>query len=242
MLLEAEHRACAKHMYANWSKKLKGWEFQLQFWKAVWSTFEEEFAKNMKKMGEISPNATSDLMAYPPNTCCCAYFSTRSKAWVVDNNFPKSFNAWINDARYRPIRSMMEMIRIKTINRLGSMVPTCEKWINDYIPSCNEMFQYYKTLAVGLIVLFNGDIGYEISEGEDNRIVCLNANSCTCRGCDLSGIPCEHAISLQEKSELKTDNSVSNSSGNGIPDGLETKFLVFKTLASNCVRLNSVSN
>ena len=47
---------------------------------------------------------------------------------------------------------------------------------------------------------------------------------------------------LQEKSKLKTDNSVSNSSGNGIPDGLEMEFLVFKTLVSNFVRLNFVSN
>ena len=45
---------------------------------------------------------------------------------------------------------------------------------------------------------------------------------------------------LQEKSELDTDNSVSNPSGKGIPDGLETEFSVFKT--SNCVRLNSISN
>ena len=194
VLPQAEHRACAKHMYANWSKKLNGGELQLKFWKDVWSTFEEEFTNNMKKMGEISPDVESDLMAYPPNTWCRVYFSTISKSWAIDNKFTKSFNAWINDAIYRPIRSMMEMIRIKTINRLGIMAPTCEKWINDYIPSCNEMFQYYKTLAVGLTVLFNGDIGYEINRGEDNHIVCLNANSCTCRGWDLSGIPCQHAI------------------------------------------------
>ena len=49
-------------------------------------------------------------------------------------------------------------------------------------------------------------------------------------------------ISLQEKSKLETDNSVSNPSGNGIPDGLEMDFSVFKTLVSNCVRVNSVSN
>ena len=48
--------------------------------------------------------------------------------------------------------------------------------------------------------------------------------------------------SLQKKSKLETDNSVSNPSGNGIPDGLETEFSVFKTLVSNCVRLNSISN
>ena len=47
---------------------------------------------------------------------------------------------------------------------------------------------------------------------------------------------------LQKKSKLETDNSVSNPSGKGIPDGLETEFSVFKTLVSNCVRLNSVSN
>ena len=50
------------------------------------------------------------------------------------------------------------------------------------------------------------------------------------------------SVSLQKKSKLETDNSVSNPSGNGIPDGLETEFSVFKTLVSNCVRLNSVSN
>ena len=51
-----------------------------------------------------------------------------------------------------------------------------------------------------------------------------------------------YIYSLQKKSKLETDNSVSNPSGNGIPDGLETEFSVFKTLVSNCVRLNSVSN
>ena len=55
-----------------------------------------------------------------------------------------------------------------------------------------------------------------------------------------SGSICKEA--LQEKSKLETDNSVSNPSGNGIPEGLETEFSVFKTLVSNCVRLNSVSD
>ena len=47
---------------------------------------------------------------------------------------------------------------------------------------------------------------------------------------------------VQEKSKLEMDNSVSNPSGNGFPDGLKTEFLVFKMLVSNYVHLNSVSN
>ena len=60
----------------------------------------------MKKMWEISSDATSDLMAYLPHTWCHAYFSDRRKSWAIDNNFTKSFNAWVNDARYRPIISI----------------------------------------------------------------------------------------------------------------------------------------
>ena len=64
----------------------------------------------------------------------------------------------------------------------------------------------------------------------------------------IGGCPLVYAIpqplfsALQEKSKLEMDNSVSNPSGNGIPDGLETEFSVFKTLVCNFVRLNSVPN
>ena len=81
----------------------------------------------MKKMGEISSQAASDLMAYPPHTWCRAYFSSRCKSWTIANHFTESFNAWVNDARYRSIRSIMELIRRKTINLLGIMALTCEK-------------------------------------------------------------------------------------------------------------------
>ena len=111
-----------------------------------------------------------------------SYFITRSKSWVVDNKFIESFNVWIVDDRYRPIRSMIEAIKRKTMNRLGIMGPVCEKWINESSPSCNEVFQINKGLAVGCVVLFNEDTRYEISEGEDTHIVCLNEKSCTCRG------------------------------------------------------------
>ena len=61
--------------------------------KLAWSTFEEEFRNNMSKLGEVSLNATNDLMNYPPHTWVRAYFSGRCKSWVVDNNMVESFNA-----------------------------------------------------------------------------------------------------------------------------------------------------
>ena len=36
--------------------------------KISWSTFEEEFIDNMKKLNEMSSDAARALMAYPPYT------------------------------------------------------------------------------------------------------------------------------------------------------------------------------
>ena len=48
---------------------------------------------------------------------------------------------------------------------------------------------------------------------------------------------CTRRRALQEKSELETDNSVSNPSRNRITDGLETEFSVLKTLVCDFDRL-----
>ena len=94
MCSEAEHRWCARHIFTNWSKRHRGGEMKGQFWKATWSTIEEEFVDNMRQLGEVSSNAAMDLKNYPPHTCVSAYFSGRYKSWVVDNNnMAESFNA-----------------------------------------------------------------------------------------------------------------------------------------------------
>ena len=66
--LQAEHKWCAHHTFANWSKQHRGEEMKKQFWKVAWFTFEEEFVDNMRQLGEVSSNASKDLMNYPPHT------------------------------------------------------------------------------------------------------------------------------------------------------------------------------
>ena len=92
----------------------------------------------------------------------------------------ESFNAWILDNRYMSIRTMLEFIMKKTMNRLGMKGPLCEKLINSFSPSCNDIFQINKGIAVGCHELFNGDAGYQIQEGDNTYTVCLDKNTCTC--------------------------------------------------------------
>ena len=76
---EAEHRWCACHIFANWSKRHRRGEMKRQFWKATWSTIEEEFVDNMRQLGDVSSNAAKDLINYPPHIWVRAYFSGRCK-------------------------------------------------------------------------------------------------------------------------------------------------------------------
>ena len=62
MLPEVEHRWCACHIYVNWSKKHRKGELKKKLWKDAWSTFDKEFLGHKKELGEMSYEATRDLM------------------------------------------------------------------------------------------------------------------------------------------------------------------------------------
>ncbi|XP_057808582.1 uncharacterized protein LOC131023057 [Salvia miltiorrhiza] len=63
ILPQAEHRWCARHIYANWSKNWRGPELKKRFWICAWSSYEEEFKENLTKLGEIKKKAADELMS-----------------------------------------------------------------------------------------------------------------------------------------------------------------------------------
>ena len=62
-----EHRWCARHIFANWSKKWHRGEMKKKFWLCAWSTFPEEFEDNLQKLSEVSQIVVEDLLKYPPH-------------------------------------------------------------------------------------------------------------------------------------------------------------------------------
>ena len=92
---------------------------------------------------------------------------------MVDNNISECFNAWINDARFKPIISMLDDIRLQTMNLIKNNKVKCESWFNEWSPSCMAMLQDNKEIASSCQVVFNGDTGYEIGEGDDKHTVFL---------------------------------------------------------------------
>ena len=69
----------------------------------------------------------------------------------------------------------------------------------------NDCMTYYndnKMASLGCKVIFNGNDGFEIGDGDDRHTVFLDKHLCTCRAWELTCIPCPHAIRALEYSKV----------------------------------------
>ncbi|KAH0748293.1 hypothetical protein KY290_027525 [Solanum tuberosum] len=186
LLPKAQHRWCARHIEANWSMSWSGVQMKKMFWWSAWSTYEEEFNDKLKSMGSVSKQAAKDLLWYPPQHWCRAFFDTVCKNHSCENNFIESFNKWILEARAKPIIKMLEDIRIKVMKRLKQLEEEGKRWTEEYCPYSMDMYHDFRMIAQGCQVVYNGDLGYEVAEG----------------------IPCPHAIKALEHDRLEPLNEM----------------------------------
>ncbi|XP_057774964.1 uncharacterized protein LOC130993944 [Salvia miltiorrhiza] len=170
--------------------------------KAAWSSYPVEYKLNLAKISAINKKAAQDLLQYPPENWCRAFQSSRCSTYMVDNNISESFNASISDARHKPIISMLEDIRVIVMSRVRDRKVMVNHWKTEWCPNAIKLFEANKTASMECTVLWNGDYGYEVSDGEDKHIVFVDTIKCTCRLWELSGVPCPHAIAAFYSSSL----------------------------------------
>ncbi|KAH0736875.1 hypothetical protein KY285_012582 [Solanum tuberosum] len=72
-----------------------------------------------------------------------------------------------------------------------------------------KRFRVFQLLDPGSkSVDFNGDLGYEVSEGEDRHTVNLVEKKCTCKSWQLTGISCPHAIKAMLYQKIEPKNEI----------------------------------
>ncbi|XP_060211541.1 uncharacterized protein LOC132638791 [Lycium barbarum] len=145
-------------------------------------------------IGSLNEKVVEKLLTYPPQAWCRAYFDTVCENYGVENNFTESVNKWILEPRGKPIIKMLEEIRIKVMNQLREREDEVRFWATEFSPKSMQLYNEYRKIAKKCKVHFNGDYGYEITEGLDRHTVSMTLKRCTCRQWDLNGIPCPHAI------------------------------------------------
>ena len=68
---------------------------------------------------------------------------------------------------------MLEEIRVQVMRLLRKNEKKLKTWVTDFSPECMKLYIDYRALAHTCKVEFNGDWGYEVSDGEDRHTVNL---------------------------------------------------------------------
>ena len=106
MFPKAEHRHCARHIYAHWHKSFKGEELKLLFWKAVKAYNKADFEDALVEMEKILRIAVDGFKRYNPAFVCRTYMSSTAKVEVIVNNMAETFNKYIISTRTKHIINM----------------------------------------------------------------------------------------------------------------------------------------
>ena len=106
----------------------------------------------------------------------------------------ESFNGHLVKARQKHILAILDWVSVDAMNRLHEKIVEANKWFCQVSPSAYAKLNKNMERAALCHLEWNGDAGYEISEGKDRHTVNINKRSCTCRSWDLTGIPCPHGI------------------------------------------------
>ncbi|XP_056172259.1 uncharacterized protein LOC115666485 isoform X1 [Syzygium oleosum] len=191
---QAEHRNCARHIYANWKKLHKGDALKNLFWRAVRCTFEADFDMVMEDLKMECPKGYEDFMRQGPKHFCRAFIKTGTKCDAVENNLSETFNGYICIPRAKPILEMLEEIRAMLMER---MTERSRLMVDQMDPICPRIrMKLEKTKLESRYCFARASLGNKFEvEGDGNRfVVDLVGKTCACREWDISGIPCRHAI------------------------------------------------
>lgn len=192
---EAEHRNCARHIYANWRKKHKKKEWQKKFWNCAKAPCITLFNLAKARLAKERQAGAKAIMNTDPHHWSRAWFRIGSNCDSVDNNMCESFNKWILDARFFPIITMLETIRRKVMVRIQSNRSKSSSWNTVICPNILKKMNYYISLSSVCHAISNGQDQFEVKHYNNTFTVDLNKKECSCRYWQLSGLPCPHAIS-----------------------------------------------
>ncbi|XP_009618093.2 uncharacterized protein [Nicotiana tomentosiformis] len=211
ILPQVEHRMCARHILANWSKIRRDIERRNYFWRCARSIYEQELKKNLDHIEKIGDKIVEDLLYYNKERWCKVYFKYFSNCDSVDNNMAETFNSWILGPSHKTIIIMLEEIRVKMMIRIAQMRDFYDTWISDISPMAVKVLQENTSKSIKCVVHWNGQYSYEVKEGHNSKhIVNLNRLTCTCRAWILKGIPCAHVVAAIHFKKLEPVNYIAH--------------------------------
>ena len=164
---------------------------------ASYSFTKSGFDKAMEAFKKECEAGYNWLMKIPPETWARHAFDTVCKTDLVVNNLSEVFNKMILDVRNKPIRTMIDEIKDKLMVKYSKTRNKAETTRWEITPFFSEKLEEAKKFSRDCKAQ-NAEVGlWQVrTNGPAVHAVDLRARTCGCRKWDVTGIPCNHAISV----------------------------------------------
>ncbi|XP_010659540.3 uncharacterized protein LOC104881341 [Vitis vinifera] len=199
------HAYCYRHLKENFSSFLskhntrgnKGKENALQFLDSIaYARLEQDYNVSMFELRKYNDALAKWVEENEPEHWAMSKFP--KQRWdKMTTNLAESFNAWLRNERHHSICTFLMEHMVKLGSMLVKHKEESNNWKGCIGPKIEEKVQ--QKIAKGEVYpvtpFMNGIFG--VSIGTTLLNVDITKRTCTCRGWEMLGIPCEHAAAVK---------------------------------------------
>jgi hypothetical protein len=189
----AFHGFCMRHLSESFRKEFNNTMLVNLLWEAAHALTVIEFEAKILEIEEISQDAAYWIRRIPPRLWATAYFEG-TRFGHLTANIVESLNTWILEASGLPIIQMMECIRRQLMTWFNERRETSMQWTSILVPSAERRVAEALERARTYQVLRANEAEFEVISHEGTNIVDIRNRCCLCRGWQLYGLPCAHAV------------------------------------------------
>ncbi|XP_077239191.1 uncharacterized protein LOC143880244 [Tasmannia lanceolata] len=189
----AFHGFCMRHLSESFRKEFNNSMLVGLLWEAAHALQVLDFEAKILEIEEISQDAAYWIRRIPPRLWATAYFEG-TRLGHLTANIIEALNNWILEASGLPIVQMMESIRRQLMTFFNERRETSMQWTTILVPSAEARVQEAVERARHYQVLRANEAEFEVISHEGTTTVDIRSRCCLCRGWQLYGLPCSHAV------------------------------------------------
>ncbi|CAO2837036.1 unnamed protein product [Amaranthus hypochondriacus] len=189
----AFHGFCMRHLSESFRKEFNNTMLVNLLWEAAQALTIIEFEAKILEIEEISPEAAYWIRKVPSRLWATAYFEG-TRFGHLTANIVESLNSWLLEASGLPIIQMMECIRRQLMTWFNERRETSMQWTSILVPTAERCVAEAIERARSYQVLRANEAEFEVITHEGSNFVDIRNRCCLCRGWQLYGLPCAHAV------------------------------------------------
>ncbi|KAK5786589.1 uncharacterized protein LOC108479164 [Gossypium arboreum] len=160
----------------------------------------EAFHSYINSIKKISLEAYNWIIQSEPQYWANSYFQGARYNHMA-SNFGELFYSWVSDAHELPITQMVDVIRQRVMELIYSRRAESDHWVSRLTPCMEEKLEKeslkVRTLQVRTLqVLPTSGCEFEVHGDSTTEMVDMDRWDCSCKGWQLTALPCSHAIAV----------------------------------------------